>query len=217
MPLDVRGTPTVLAEHLRNDIVRGHFRPGQALVQEDLAARYGVSRSPVREALRQLEAEGLVRYHLNRGAFVAALSAQDIREFYGVRRILERGAIRLAVPKLTDAGLKAARALEAAFRSEKDARSVAGRHNAFHEAIYAASGNAKLLEAISRHYVRLARVPDMERRVAEVLRCSRRDHRALLDACCARSVAAAEAATLAHLDHLEAIMLEGLEPFAEPA
>src|SRR6185312_11475159 len=110
--LKVQSTAGVLADQLRQEIVSGTLVAGQALPQEELSARFGVSRSPMRDALHQLEAEGWVTYHPNRGAFVARVSAQDVREVYGVRRILEAGAIRLAVANMDAATLARARDLD---------------------------------------------------------------------------------------------------------
>src|SRR5690242_14507051 len=84
-----RTTPDLIADALREEIQRGTPGPGEALRQEEVAARFSVSRIPVREALRQLEAEGLVVVYPNRGAYVAQLSAQELREITDLRVLLE--------------------------------------------------------------------------------------------------------------------------------
>ena len=73
-------TPDLIADTLRDEILRGDVPPGQALRQEELAERFGVSRLPVRDALLRLEAQGLVHVYPNRGAFVISLSADEVRE-----------------------------------------------------------------------------------------------------------------------------------------
>src|SRR5437763_14723371 len=82
-------TPDLIAETLRDEILRGAIPPGEALRQEELAERFGVSRLPVRDALLRLEAQGLVHVYPNRGAFVISLSADEVREVYEMRILLE--------------------------------------------------------------------------------------------------------------------------------
>ncbi len=209
--LKLQSTPSALAERIRDEIFDGRLGAGDPLPQEELAARFGVSRSPLREALRQLEAEGWIVYRPNRGAFVSTVSAEDVRKLYVVRRILERGAIRLAVPRLDKERLDEAKTLDAALRKTTEPRAAVALHRKFHDAIYAALDNAQLVQAIAKHYVSVQRLPDMKSRIAAVTKCSRADHRSLLEACERRDVRAAERATLEHLDHLEGITLTGLE------
>ena len=88
-----------LALRLEQAIVRGEFSPGQVLRQEELSERYGVSRTPVREALRRLAALGLVSFEPNRGVRVRTLSREELREAFLVRAELESLATELAVPR----------------------------------------------------------------------------------------------------------------------
>lgn len=87
---------------LRSDIASGVLAPGEQVVQDDLARRYGVSRVPIREALRILEAEGLLQYHPHRGYFVTELSVQDLTEVYRIRELLEAEALSLVVGQIRD-------------------------------------------------------------------------------------------------------------------
>jgi DNA-binding GntR family transcriptional regulator len=91
----------VLAE-LRRAIITGELRPGEQILQDALAERFGVSRVPLREALKILEGEGQVTYRPHRGYFVAQLDVDDLREVYRIRDLLESDAVRTAVPLLTD-------------------------------------------------------------------------------------------------------------------
>ena len=94
-------TPDLIAESLREEILRGALAPGQALRQEELADRFGVSRLPVRDALLRLEAQGLVHVFPNRGAFVISLSADEVTEIYEMRLLLEGDILERAVPRMT--------------------------------------------------------------------------------------------------------------------
>jgi DNA-binding GntR family transcriptional regulator len=209
--LKLQSTADALATRIREEILDGTFAAGDPLPQEEIATRYGVSRSPLREALRQLEAEGWIVYHPNRGAFVATLSAQDVRELFEVRRILETGALRLAFPKIEDATLRRMRAIDRAMRKAVTPRESLAQHLDFHAALYGLVGNPRLASAIRAHHVRVQRLPHPDRSIARLVRLSREDHRALLGALDIRDLKAAERAVLAHLDHLEENMLEALE------
>ena len=90
----------VLAE-LRRLITAGLLRPGQQIVQDALAVQFGVSRVPLREALKILEGEGQVTYVAHRGYFVTELSLSDLIEVYRIREILEAEAVSIAVPQMT--------------------------------------------------------------------------------------------------------------------
>src|SRR3954453_11705892 len=94
-------TPDLIAESLRDEILRGGIPPGQPLRQEELAERFGVSRLPVRDALMRLETQGLVHVYPNRGAFVISLSGDEVREIYEMRLLLEGDILERAVPRMT--------------------------------------------------------------------------------------------------------------------
>jgi DNA-binding GntR family transcriptional regulator len=99
-------TPEHALEELRRAIVAGELRPGQRVLQEDLAERLGVSIAPVREALRVLEQEGQVTYWPRRGYFVTELRYEDLAEIYELRQVLEERAARRALPTLDEDALE---------------------------------------------------------------------------------------------------------------
>jgi len=101
-PLQKHGsTSTVIASALREAILHGHYQPGERIIQEQLSAKYGGSRIPVREALRTLEAEGLVRLVANTGAWVASLTSAECFEVYQTRERLEPLLLRQNAEALT--------------------------------------------------------------------------------------------------------------------
>jgi len=132
---------------LREDILTGVLAPGDQLVQEALAERYGVSRVPLREALKMLESEGQVVYHPHRGYFVVELSVADLREVYHLRALLEDAALREAVPALDDVDVAEistlAQDVEAA-SAEGDVIAMAEANRRFHFAMYDAAGLPRL-------------------------------------------------------------------------
>lgn len=141
-----------LVEHaygvIREKILSGEFEAGQWLRESDLANVAGVSRTPVREALRRLTAEGLVAHERNRGVQVQSWTEQDLNEIFGLRSLLEPWAAAQAAAR-GEADLDQLVALTDAMESEIDARSpdlakVTDLNNRFHNLVLEGSGNARL-------------------------------------------------------------------------
>jgi DNA-binding GntR family transcriptional regulator len=139
--------------HLERAILIGELKPRERLVESDLAERLGLSRTPIREALRRLEERGLVRTLPHRGAVVADLSPQEAESIYAVRVCLEILATRLAAAAGTARHLDRIAGLEAACArsaSDGDLLALMAANDRFHDAIYAAAGNPCLLELIQQ-------------------------------------------------------------------
>lgn len=134
---------------LRHAITRGVLAPGQRLRQEVLAAELGVSRIPLRDAFRRLQAEGLIEIDGRRGARVASLSIEEVAELYELRRMLEVHCLRLAIRNLTDDGAAALAAL--ADRMDVDAghsRPGGVSRRAFYLELYSWSGRRRMVALI---------------------------------------------------------------------
>jgi DNA-binding GntR family transcriptional regulator len=144
-----QATHELVAAVLREAITTGHLKANEPLPQDEIAAQLQVSHIPVREALRQLQSEGLVTYQPNRGATVSALSPDEIREIYEIRAILETAAIRGAAPRLTRAQLdQAGRILDAAEQATEGP--AWGLHDVdFHQRIYALHDRPRMDELIA--------------------------------------------------------------------
>lgn len=139
--------------HIRQQILDNRIPPGTVLQEVALAASLGVSRGPIREALGRLAAEGLVTITPRRGAVVTALTKHDFLEAYQVRESLEALAVRLAVPRMTDAQLDELelpieRMIQCSDRDDQSGFFEA--NSAFHEAFVVASGNRRLAEVYRR-------------------------------------------------------------------
>ncbi len=189
-------------EHLRADILEGRYRPGARLITRQIAEAYGTSEIPVREALNQLERQGLVRIEPHMGAVTTPLSAQDLRELFEVRLALEGLAVRLAAPRLTDADLMELTVLQEHLEEAVETGaapvelSAANRH--FHERMYAGCHNRRLLALLSELWDLAGRYPPPLTGPDEHTRASMREHRAILAALRGRDAAEAERLTLAH-------------------
>ncbi|MGH2403657.1 MAG: GntR family transcriptional regulator, partial [bacterium] len=139
------------AEYLRLSIVQGKLLPGQKIPQDEIGEDLGISRMPVREALRTLEAEGFVRLLPNRGAVVRELSVRDIREVYQIRIELEGLTARLAAPRVSPEQLERLRRLMALMSrtvEQDDIQRLLELNKDFHHTCYESADNARLLRMI---------------------------------------------------------------------
>jgi DNA-binding GntR family transcriptional regulator len=190
-----RTTQELVFEFLRDAILSGRLRGGSHLVQDKIATELNVSRVPVREALLQLETEGLVRMEAHRGASVVWLSPEEIEEIYDIREILVTAAVRRVVPKLTRAQLDH---LEQIADRQERATNMAARTRLNH-AFYAA-----LFEPLNRPRLR-AMMDKLEREVERYLIPLDRPHlghRELVAACRRRDADEVAELLQRHLSHV---------------
>ena len=142
----------VVFKKLRQEILLGELAPGERLMEIHLAQRLGVSRTPIREAIRKLELEGLVTMIPRRGAEVAQISEKNLEDVLEVRTALERLAVRLACERMNEAQLSELHeACEhfAAVTRTKDMTAITQADVALHDVIIRATGNRKLEQMIS--------------------------------------------------------------------
>jgi DNA-binding GntR family transcriptional regulator len=194
-----RSTPGLVADGIRLAILRGQLAPGQVLRQEELAKQFGLSRAPVREALRQLETEGLVVSYPNRGTVVAELSPEDIEEVFLIRVTLETTALRFSVPKMTDSDFRKAEAVLDQTDNDPNPAHSAELNWAFHESLYAPAGLPKLLTIVRTLHNHALRYHLVGFIALDFKRDSQSGHRQILDACRRRDVDGAVTALTQHL------------------
>jgi DNA-binding GntR family transcriptional regulator len=140
-------------EQLENAILTGELKPRERLVENDLASWLGVSRTPVREALRRLEERGLVRILPHRGAVVSDISTAEVENIYSVRIHLESLASRIACERIGPEEIRRVEEMEAAYEAEaarREIRSLMRANDRFHDAIYIAAENPCLFELIQQ-------------------------------------------------------------------
>lgn len=181
---------SVIEESLRNAILDGRLPCGTAIRQQALAALFGVSRMPVREALRQLEAQGLLQVVQYKGAVVAPLIQDDSLETYALRFLLEAQALRLSLPLLGEEDFKSASACIDALEVETDFGKIGTLNRLFHQALYAKAPNKKLLALIETGLVEEERFLRFNLEQMGLGRLPQDDHRALLRHARARDVEA---------------------------
>jgi DNA-binding GntR family transcriptional regulator len=147
----------VVLSALRDSVLAGVFEPGARLRQEELADIFQTSRIPVREALRALEYEGLVRSEPHRGFTVTRMDADEVEEIYDLRILLESHAIRLALPLLTDEDLDELEALFARVRNASSPDEGLTAREAFYTRLYSVTGRPRLVGLIIRLRQEVAR------------------------------------------------------------
>ncbi len=151
-----------VAAALREDILNAAYAKGENLTESMLCRRYSVSRTPVREAMRQLEMEGLIAVTPNKSPVVIGVSESDILDMFDIRICLEGLAARKAAQNITPDGLAALKEsidLLEFYSGKGDAGSLTGVDTRFHEAIYAASGSGPLKSVLQnfQRYTKIAR------------------------------------------------------------
>lgn len=199
--LSRRTLAKAVADNLRQRILTAELAVGGRLNQDELASSLGVSRIPLREALRQLEAEGFVEIVPHRGAFVVALSIDEIKEIYEIRIALESLAVELAVPKATPAHLDRIEELLGRMDAEPDPLRWLDLNLEFHNALYLPAARPRLsalIEMWRRHselYLRIYVMP-MGR-----IRQAQEEHRLILAAYRRRDSVEAVDTLRRHLSH----------------
>lgn len=194
-------------ERLREAIETGEYSPGDRIRESDIAERLEVSRTPVREALRQLDADGLLVFEPWRGVIVAELGAQKIVELYKVRASLEGLAASLAAQHMDGSEIAVLERIVDIAATEADPERMAALNKQFHEMIYTASHNRYLVKSIASLRSPLALLRGTTYSIEDRAREAQAEHCALLDAIRSRDSVRAEEIARAHLRGAEVARL----------
>jgi DNA-binding GntR family transcriptional regulator len=199
-------TADSVTEQLRSLILSGTLGIGVQLKQEVLAKRFAVSRIPVREALKRLEAEGLVTHAPHQGAVVASRSIHELLEILDMRIGLESRALVLAIPRSTEAVFEEAESIIARYDASDMPREWSELNLEFHMCLYRPCGHPRLLKTIES----LVRGTDIHLRAHQSSIAGRKspqtEHRAILDACIARDVRRARDLLEAHIERTQHVL-----------
>ncbi len=179
-PIPAHLARSVIEETLRNAILDGRLPCGTAMRQQELASLFGVSRMPVREALRQLEAQALLHVVTHKGAVVAPLIEDNSAETYALRMLLESEALRLSIPLLTDADIAKADAFINALEQERDYTEIGRLNRLFHMALYDKAPNKRLLTLVEHGLNEEERFLRFNLEAMGLGETSQEDHRELL-------------------------------------
>jgi len=184
-----------ILENIRDAIISGAIKAGSRVSEPDLAERYGISRTPIREAFRQLESEGYLTVIPRRGAVVSEFSEKDVEEFYAIKSILEGYAARRACEKLTAKELDRLQAINdrlAELASHNEFKAFFKIHNDFHDVFIKAADNEKLRELINSLVTRFQRLRLMSISLPGRMEISVQEHEKIIEAFRRKDEVAAE-------------------------
>jgi DNA-binding GntR family transcriptional regulator len=194
-----------VADKLRDQIIRGEIPEGAQLRQGAIAGQYHVSRIPVREALRQLDAEGLIAIVPNRGAVVPALSPDDIGELFSIRALLEPEVLKLSIPCLKEEDFSEAEAVLLNFESElkrEDHLSAWGRLNwQFHSILYSRANQPRFMAIVRNVNNSGERYTRLQLYLTHGMKRANQEHHQILDLCRHRDVTGACKLLRLHIQH----------------
>ena len=174
-----------ILETIRDAILKGSLKPGERVSEPDLADRFGISRTPIREAFRQLESEGYLQVVPRKGAVVASLSERDIEEFYAIKILLEGFAARMAAENISEKDIERLEVINGRLRQiakEGDVKNFFRIHNEFHEVFIKAAGNEKLYEMITQLVMRFKRLRLASLSQPGRMEISAEEHRNMIEA-----------------------------------
>ena len=207
--------PSAVADKLREQIIRGEIPEGAQLRQDAIATQYQVSRIPVREALRQLDAEGLIAIVPNRGAIVPALSPNDIGELFSIRALLEPEVLKLSIPHLTENDFSEADAVLRKYVSElrrPEHLSAWGRLNwQFHSILYSRANQPRFMAIIRNVNNNGERYTRLQLYLTHGMKRANEEHHQILEFCRQRDVTAACELLRVHILHAGDSLKEVLE------
>jgi DNA-binding GntR family transcriptional regulator len=190
-----------IVSSLRESIIKGELSPGQKLTEPELAERLGISRTPIREAFRQLESEGFLTVIPRRGAVVSKITRKEIDEFYELKSLLEGYAARIAAEKINEKGIEKLRKINEQLiklAEDGDIESFFLKNEEFHRTFISYCGNEKLLEFREHMVQRFMRFRLEALSVPGRLMDSVKQHRTIIRALARKDGRLAEAVVLEH-------------------
>lgn len=189
----------VIAKFLRSAIISGEIAEFEPIRQDEIAKSFNVSKIPVREALKRLEAEGLVEFQRNRGAMVTRISEPELAQIFEVRVLLEVKITRYAIPNLTEQHFTRALAILDEFLGAEDVGRWAEMNWAFHACLYEAAERPFMFNMIRSIHDKIERYLRMQMVLSEGKAQADLEHRAILAACKARDVELASELIESHI------------------
>jgi DNA-binding GntR family transcriptional regulator len=202
---------SAVADKLRGMIIHGDVQEGEQLRQDAIAADFQVSRIPVREALRQLEAEGLIKIVAHRGAVVSALSADEIEELFDIRALLECAVLKVSIPNLTEADFEKAESILETYEKALWMKEVGtwGRLNwQFHSMLYSRANRPHFMSIIKMLNNNGDRYTRLQLYLTQAFERAKQEHRALLELCRKREAAGASDLLEKHIHNAGSMLKE---------
>lgn len=201
-----------ILENIRDAIISGALKAGTRVSEPELAERYGISRTPIREAFRQLESEGYLTVIPRRGAVVSAFSLKDVEDFYAIKSILEGYAARQACVKLSGKDLERLQSINdrlSELADKNDIKTFFKVHNDFHDMFIKAADNEKLRELITSVVARFQRLRLMSLSLPGRMRISVLEHEKIIEAFRKRDAETAEALVRKNAEYGGKVLMDG--------
>lgn len=200
---DRKPAPEFIRDGLRNAIIAGDYEEGSPLRQEEIAERFGTSRIPVREALRQLASEGLVTFQPNKSVIVKGLSLDDVIEMLEIRIALECRALKLSIPNMAEEDFDSAEAILKEYDKSQDYTAWGEMNWRFHWTLYVPCHRPKLLSMIEANYGHVSRYTRRQVSTATGKTNPQQDHVKLLELCREGDVNGAVALLERHIEQTQ--------------
>lgn len=201
-------------KEIEKAILDGSFQPGDNLTELRLSTELGVSRTPVREAIRQLELEGLVKSVPNKGAVVIGVSEKDIDDIYTIRMVIESLAAKWAAENITDKELQELREvveLQEFYVSKTDAEQVWHLDTRFHEKIYESCRSRPLRQTLSQFHNYIQKPREISMKSEGRSKTAVEEHRKIYEALLTHDAAAAEILAAEHIKNAKLNLLKALK------
>ena len=201
-----------ILENIRDAIISGAMTAGSKVSEPELAERYGISRTPIREAFRQLESEGYLTVIPRKGAVVSSFSQKDVEEFYAIKSILEGYAARRACANLTEREIARLEAINERLQEMADQENVKQFfkiHGDFHDLFIKAADNEKLREMITGLVTRFQRLRLMSISLPGRMIISVQEHRKIIEAFRKRDCETAESLVRINAEYGGKVLLDG--------
>ncbi|OUM93945.1 MAG: GntR family transcriptional regulator [Firmicutes bacterium ZCTH02-B6] len=198
-------------EAIREAIITGHLKPGERLMEIQLAEELGVSRTPVREAIRKLEQEGFVVMVPRKGAYVADISMKDIAEVFEIRGALEGLAAELAAERATEEQLERLERLLVEIGECIERQDVDGmieKDTAFHDLLFSASHNERLVQILSLLREQIQRFRSRTLARVERMKVALEEHKAIVEALGRRDSELARSLAEAHIESAQSSLMK---------
>ena len=204
-----------ILENLRDSIITGDFKAGSRITEPELAERYAISRTPIREAFRQLESEGYLKVIPRRGAIVSEFSAKDVDEFYSIKGILEGYAASCACQKLSSKDLDRLQSINdrlAGLAQSGDIKKFFKIHGDFHEVFIRASENETLHEFVSCLVAKFQRIRFTSLSLPGRMATSVQEHNKIIDAFRKKDADLAATLVRKNAEYSGQVMIDGASP-----
>jgi DNA-binding GntR family transcriptional regulator len=203
-----------ILETIRDAIMSGALKPGEKVAEPELAERFGISRTPIREAFRQLESEGYLTVIPRKGAVVVSFSPKEVEEFYAIKSILEGYAARRACANLTGREVEKLKGINDRLRqlaADGDLKTFFKVHGDFHEMFIKAADNEKLHELISNLVGKFQRLRLASLSLPGRMLISVQEHEKIVEAFMARDENLAEQLVRKNAEYGGRVLMEGKE------